>query len=73
MDKVKVLYDIGGRTLSVWVKDPQGEVVCEQVGDMILMKDARGGIIGFEKLNVSLPADGSGITVELTGALTDPG
>jgi len=72
VDKVKVLYDVFGRTLSVLVGDPNAEVVCEGVGDMILMKDARGDIIGFEKLNVALPADGSGITVELIGASTEP-
>ena len=69
MDKVRVLYDAAGRTLSVWIGDPQTEVVCEEVGDdMILMKDEHGSIIGFEKLNVALPQDKVGFTFEVIAA-----
>ena len=52
MDKVRVCYDRTGNTLSVWFDDPEKESVCEEVGDdVILVKDRRGRVIGFERLN----------------------
>ena len=52
MDKVRVYYDRAGNTLTVWFDDPQKESVCEEVDDdMILVKDRRGRVIGFERLN----------------------
>jgi uncharacterized protein YuzE len=36
----------------VWFDDPAKETVCEEVGDdVVLMKDRRGKVIGFERLN----------------------
>jgi len=56
MDQVKVYYDRTGRTLTVWFGDPGEEYVCEETGDeVILMKDSHGQVIGFEKLNFSIP------------------
>jgi uncharacterized protein YuzE len=56
MAQVKVFYDSEGNTLSVWFGDPQSEYVCEETGDeVILMKDKAGQVIGFEKLNFSVP------------------
>lgn len=52
MDKLRVFYDREGNTLSVWFDDPQKEHVCEEADeDMILVKDRRGRVIGFERLN----------------------
>ena len=52
MDKVRVYYDRTGNTLSVWFDDPQKEHICEEVADdMVLVKDQRGRVIGFERLN----------------------
>lgn len=56
MSKVKLFYDETGKTLSVWFDDPKKEVVCEEVGDgVILSKDKTGKVIGFEKLYIDLP------------------
>ena len=56
MEQVKVFYDRAGNTLTVWFGDPQDEYVCEETGDeVILMKDRAGRVIGFEKLNFSVP------------------
>lgn len=56
MAEVKVLYDREGRTLTVWFTDPSREYVCEETGDeVVLMKDVSGRVIGFEKLNFSIP------------------
>jgi hypothetical protein len=52
MDKLRVFYDREGNTLSVWFDDPKEEHVCEEADDdMILVKDRRGRVIGFERLN----------------------
>ena len=56
MAQVKVFYDEIGNTLTVWFGNPQDEYVCEETGDeVILMKDKSGKVIGFEKLNFSIP------------------
>ena len=56
MAEVKVFYDREGRTLTVWFADQSPEYVCEETGDeVVLMKDAAGHVIGFEKLNFSIP------------------
>ena len=56
MAEVSVLYDREGRTLTVWFSDRRREHVCEETGDeIVLMKDSTGRVIGFEKLNFSIP------------------
>ena len=56
MAEVSVIYDREGRTLTVWFSDRRREHVCEENGDeVILMKDSTGRVIGFEKLNFSIP------------------
>ena len=52
MAKLRVCYDRQGNTLTVWFDDPKKEHVCEESeDDMILVKDKRGRVIGFERLN----------------------
>jgi uncharacterized protein YuzE len=52
--EVKVYYDHEGNTLTVWFGNPQEEYISEETGDeVVLMKDKRGKVIGFEKLNFS--------------------
>jgi hypothetical protein len=52
MDKLRVYYDREGNTLSVWFDDPKKEHVCEESDDdMVLVKDRRGRVIGFERIN----------------------
>ncbi len=56
MDKLRVYYDRKGNTLSVWFADPRKEHVCEEADDdVVLVKDRRGQVIGFERLNVLSP------------------
>jgi hypothetical protein len=55
---LKLIYDQKGKTLSVWFDEPVKEVVCEEVGDgVILSKDKDDNVIGFEKLYVDLSQD----------------
>ncbi len=50
--KVTVFFDPEGNTLTVWFGDPDQEHICEETDDdVILMKDRKGRVIGFEKLN----------------------
>ena len=52
MDKLRVYFDREGNTLSVWFDDPKKEASCEESDDdMVLVKDALGRVIGFERLN----------------------
>ena len=50
--KVNIFYDPVGNTLSVWFDDPKKEHICEETGaEVVLVKDKKGKVIGFEKLN----------------------
>ena len=52
MDKVRIYHDRTGNTLTVWFDDPTKEAICEEIeDDVVLVKDRRGRIIGFERLN----------------------
>jgi hypothetical protein len=56
MAEVSVFYDREGRTLTVWFSDRREECVCEETGEeVVLIKDSMGRVIGFEKLNFSIP------------------
>jgi hypothetical protein len=55
-----VFHDREGQTLTVWFTDPSQEYICEETGDeVVLMKDHSGRVIGFEKLNFSVPESDS--------------
>ena len=52
MAQVNVYHYATGRTLTVWFGPPQKEYICEETGDeVVLMKDRKGHVIGFERLN----------------------
>lgn len=52
MAKVRVYYDPKGNTLNVWFDDPKKEAIAEETGEeVILVKDKKGHVIGFERLN----------------------
>jgi len=43
MEKIKVIQDGVGKTLTIWLGDPQQEFVCEETTDeVVLMKDKNG-------------------------------
>ena len=51
---VRVYYDSEGNTLNVWFDDPRREYESEETGEeVVLNKDRKGRVIGFEKLNFS--------------------
>lgn len=52
INKIHLIYDRAGNSLNVWFDDPKKEYVCEETGkEVILAKDKKGKVIGFEKLN----------------------
>ena len=56
MAQIKVFYDQEGNTLTVWFGNPEDEYIVEETGEeVVLMKDKKGNVIGFEKLNYKLP------------------
>jgi hypothetical protein len=51
MAQIKVIHDPVGETLTIYWDDPEHEEMCEEIGQgIILIKDAEGGVIGFERL-----------------------
>ena len=70
MAELKVFHDREGQTLTVWFADPSQEYVCEETGDeVVLMKDRSGRVIGFEKLNFTVPeSDSVHVAVETAPA-----
>lgn len=65
MDKIKVVHDAVGHTLTVWLDDPTKEHVCEETTDeVVLMKDAGGQVIGFELLHYRPAQVVAGLAVE---------
>lgn len=69
MDKLKVYFDREGNSLSVWFDDPKKEFLCEEsADDVVLVKDRKGRVIGFERLSFLFPLQrkkGISINVEL--------
>jgi hypothetical protein len=68
MEKIKVIHDRVGHTLTVWLGDPNSEVVSEETAEeVVLMKNKAGEVIGFELLHYKdqHPNDGNpGLAVE---------
>ena len=51
MEKIKLVKDVVGGTLTVWFGNPDAESICEEAGDgIILMKNSSRKVIGFEYL-----------------------
>ena len=73
MEKIKVIHDTVGHTLTVWMGDPKKENMCEETNDeVVLMKDISGNVIGFELLHYDQASTSeSGLSVETT-VLTGP-
>lgn len=65
MDAIKVIHDVAGHTLTIWLDDPSKEAVSEETTDeIILMKDAAGRVIGFEVLHYKPATEGARVSLE---------
>lgn len=69
MEKLRVYFDREGNSLSVWFDDPKKEHICEESdNDLVLVKDRKGRVIGFERLNFLTAKqlkEGGGIPLEV--------
>jgi len=65
MDKIRVIHDAVGHTLTVWFDEPSKESICEETTDeVVLMKNAEHRVIGFELLHYHPAEEQTGIAVE---------
>lgn len=65
MERIKVIHDTVGQTLTVWLGDPEGEYVSTLTDDeVVVMKDRAGRILGFEVLHYRPVGPGAGLSVE---------
>ena len=63
MDKVKMIKDPIGGTLTIWLDDPNLEDICTETGEgVILMKDKKNRVIGVEFLHY--PSSSASFLVE---------
>ena len=52
MEKIKLIHDEVGKTLTIWFDEPSKEHIAEETSDEVIhMKDKDGKIIGIEILN----------------------
>lgn len=67
MEKVRIFFDREGNALNVWFDDPKKEHICEETDDdVVLVKDRRGRVIGFERLNfLSAKQRSDGVSIPL--------
>jgi hypothetical protein len=74
MDKVKIIHDTVGHTLTVWFDDPTKEHVCEETAEeVLLMKDAENKVIGFELLHYYPASAENSLTVETVVGMASQG
>ncbi len=67
MDGLEIYYDEEGKTLTVWFDDPKKEFAAEETGEeVILIKDQKGRVIGFARLNYTL-SSADALQVKLLG------
>lgn len=65
MDRIKVIHDAVGHTLTIWLGDPTQEYVSTLTDDeVVVMKDRSGRVIGFEILHYHPEGTGTGLVVE---------
>ena len=65
MDRIKVIHDSVGHTLTVWLGDPTQEYVSTLTEDeVVVMKNKSGRVIGFEVLHYRPEGTGTALSVE---------
>ena len=65
MERIKIIHDTIGQTLTVWLGDPEQEHVSTITdNEVIIMKDSSGRVIGFEVLHYRPTTEGAGLAVE---------
>jgi len=67
MERIRVIHDTAGHTLTIWLADPKQEYISTLTDDeVVVMKSREGQVLGFEVLHYQ-PADpNAGLSVEAT-------
>ena len=67
MERIRVIHDTTGHTLTIWLGDPKQEYVSTLTDDeVVVMKDRDGRILGFEVLHYQPAEPEAGLSVEAT-------
>lgn len=67
MERIRVIHDTVGHTLTIWLSDPKQEYISTLTDDeVIVMKDKDGRVLGFEVLHYRPAEPESGLSVEAT-------
>ncbi len=67
MERIKVIHDTVGHTLTIWLGDPKQEYISTLTDDeVVVMKDNEGRILGFEVLHYQPEDTVTGLSVEAT-------
>ena len=65
MERIRVIHDTIGHTLTIWLGDPTQECVSTLTDDeVVVMKDHEGQILGFEVLHYHPKESQAGLAVE---------
>ena len=65
MAKIRLIHDRIGETLTVYFEEPDPDQVCEETGEgIILIKNSKDRVIGFEKLYFQTKEPEETLTVE---------
>ena len=65
MDCIRVIHDPVGKTLTIWLDEPTKEATCQETEEeIVLMKDFRGRVIGFEILHYEPTSSPPAISLE---------
>lgn len=67
MERIRVIHDVVGHTLTIWLGDPLGEYASTLTDDeVVVMKDKEGRVLGFEVLHYHPVSSDAGLSVEAT-------
>jgi len=67
MERIKVIHDQVGHTLTIWLGDPKQEYASTLTDDeVVVMKDKDGRVLGFEVLHYHPASADVGLSVEAT-------
>jgi uncharacterized protein YuzE len=67
MERIRVIHDPVGQTLTIWLGDPKQEYASTLTDDeVVVMKDQKGRILGFEVLHYRPAEPEAGLSVEAT-------
>ncbi len=67
MERIKVIHDTVGHTLTIWLGDPEQEYISTLTDDeVVVMKSRDGRVLGFEVLHYQPAEPETGLSVEAT-------